>query len=666
MAVRVVGLAVSVVVLLGALFAAPIPEAAGDPAPGTSRRIGESTDVGQAAIEISQETFGDGEAGAVVLGRDDLFADSLAGSALAGAVFAPILYTTGGDSAPLDAATAAEIQRVLPSGECVYVLGSFVAVSQQAEDDLIDLGYCVFRIGGSNRLETAAFIAQVVDIRIGESPTVLVARADEWADALTGGAYAAAFGVPLVLNPSDSSSAELFAYLDARSTVAEVILLGGTAAIEDQVAADIEQSGYGVRRVAGATRTDTAVAIAEELWGSGQSGVTLVNGFVDNGWAYALAAAVPASIEGAPELYAGDELPDATAEYLDALQGCEFAITAGPTSLVAESIADRADEACGGTPEPTPSSSPRPTPPPSPAPSPSPSPSPSEEPEFFPVFLSDQQSVERSEFVWDVGSANINGQVFSNTVYRENTSEGREDFIDYDLGRDYEEFRTTIGLLDSSADGSRTQFDVFVDGVNVASHQLGLGESVPLSIDVTGKLRLRLAVTNLVDVASDNPAFGNARLLAAGVADDPQNSSGLDDAPDSGAYFLSEQQSVQRSEFIWDMGSANINGQVFANTVYRENTSEGRADFIDYDLGRDYEEFKTTIGLLDSSADGSRAQFDVFVDGVNVASHELGLGESVPLSVDVTGKLRLRLQVTNLADVDSENAGFGDAAIVNE
>ncbi len=513
MAARVGGLAGSlVVVLLAALLGAPLPEAAGDPSPGTSRRIGDSTDVVQAAIDISQETFADGEAEAVVLSRDDLFADSLAGSALAGARPGPILYTAGGDSAALDEATAAEIERVLTPEGCVFVLGGTTAVSDGAVGDLHGMGYCAQRIGGANRLETASAIAGVVDNIIGESPTVLVARADEWADALTGGAYAAAFGVPLVLNPSDSSSAELFDYLDSRSTVANVVLLGGIAALSDDVAADIEGAGYGLRRVAGATRTDTAVAIAEELWGdSGQTGVTLVNGFVPNGWAYALAAAVTAAREGAPELYVGNELPQATDDYLDSLTTCEFAITAGPTSLISESFAERADEACGGDPGSGPSPSARPTA------SPSPSASSTETPDnAFPVFLFDERSVE-DEGRWFTDSVDINGQNYPKTVYADGVDtccfkEGDVFTIDYDLGRDYERFNSTIGLSDTSSDGTRWQFDVFVDGTNVASHALGLGESVPVSIDVTGALRLRLAVTNLATEGGAIGAFGDAAL----------------------------------------------------------------------------------------------------------------------------------------------------------
>src|SRR6202043_3498136 len=78
-------------------------------------------------VAVSQAEFPDpGSARGVVLGRDDLFADALAGGPLAAKVHGPLLLT---DPAALPAATRAEIMRVLPSGGNVYILGGVSAVS---------------------------------------------------------------------------------------------------------------------------------------------------------------------------------------------------------------------------------------------------------------------------------------------------------------------------------------------------------------------------------------------------------------------------------------------------------------------------------------------------------------------------------------------------------
>src|SRR5689334_13187043 len=85
---------------------------AADPAPPqTSRRLADSEDIATAAVDLSRGTWDDGEAALVVLARDDVFADSLAGASLAG-TDGPILFTS---PTTLDAVTAEEIDRVLES-----------------------------------------------------------------------------------------------------------------------------------------------------------------------------------------------------------------------------------------------------------------------------------------------------------------------------------------------------------------------------------------------------------------------------------------------------------------------------------------------------------------------------------------------------------------------
>ena len=92
-------------------IAALAPTMAGaEPAPPqTSRRLADSEDIAAAAADLSRGTWDDGEATHVVLARDDVFADSLAGASLAG-TDGPILFTS---PTALDDVTAREIDRVL-------------------------------------------------------------------------------------------------------------------------------------------------------------------------------------------------------------------------------------------------------------------------------------------------------------------------------------------------------------------------------------------------------------------------------------------------------------------------------------------------------------------------------------------------------------------------
>ena len=317
----------------------------GDPPPSAPvTRVGDSPGATTTAIELSQAVFGDGEAPLALLSRDDSFADSLAGAALAGDA-GPILYTAGGADAPLDPATAAELRRVLDPGATVVVLGGTGAVSEAAEQDVVGLGYGVRRIAGPSRIETALAIADAVD---GDPERVLLARADEWADAVTGGAYAADRGLPVLLTPPGELHPAVAAYLDAHDP--EVVLLGGLAALSDRVASAVGSRGL---RVAGPNRAATAVEVARRLWGrtAGARGDTFIvlDGYDAGSWAPALAAAVLSADRGAPQLIAnagaaGGVAAETTAYlaelgYAADLAGAAVVVGSGVTPEAGETLA---------------------------------------------------------------------------------------------------------------------------------------------------------------------------------------------------------------------------------------------------------------------------------------------------------------------------------------
>jgi hypothetical protein len=94
--------------------------------------IGTSISVSQAEFPVA------GSAHAVVLARSDYFSDALAGGPLAAAVDGPLLITPGADlSATLDPGVQAEILRVLPLGDTVYILGGVLALSPTIDATLV-------------------------------------------------------------------------------------------------------------------------------------------------------------------------------------------------------------------------------------------------------------------------------------------------------------------------------------------------------------------------------------------------------------------------------------------------------------------------------------------------------------------------------------------------
>ncbi|MGI9016461.1 MAG: cell wall-binding repeat-containing protein [Euzebya sp.] len=313
-------------------------------------RVGAADPVDQ-AIATSQAMFADGAANRVVLATADRFPDALAGAGLAGDR-GPILLTPTADI--LDPRVSAEIARVTGDDGVVLVLGGVGAVTAGAADQARlaagDMACtaplpATCRFAGETREHTAALIAQAVTDEHG-STQVLIARADDFADALTGGAYAAAAGVPLILTPSTAAGGPASAFLQANPQFTDIVVLGGEGAVSDLAADDLGAT----RRVAGAERTATTVAIAQGLWPSvGQVSDTaiLVNVRDATAWPAALAAAVPAAILGAPQL--GVESPptglsDSVLAYLGT--GPNRGILAfGNTGLVSDAQFDQARSA---------------------------------------------------------------------------------------------------------------------------------------------------------------------------------------------------------------------------------------------------------------------------------------------------------------------------------
>ncbi|WP_370324059.1 cell wall-binding repeat-containing protein [Euzebya sp.] len=297
--------------------------------------------VGQ-TIATSRSAWGDGEAELVVLATADRFPDALAGAALAGER-GPILVTPFAEQ--LDARVAAEIARVTGGDGIALVLGGTSAVSEgaaAAAGEAAGATSCPApyptdcRYAGTGREDTAARIASTVLDRDGDLGVVLLARGDAFADAITGGAYAAEAGIPILLTPSTQLDAGTEAVIRDRG-IEEVIILGGTAAVSDAVADALPAT---VRRVAGADRTETSAAIATELWqseGLAGGGVLLVNVRDERGWPAARAAAGVSALANAPQLGVEDPPAPPGRAVLDAADALSGPVaTYASTALVSD------------------------------------------------------------------------------------------------------------------------------------------------------------------------------------------------------------------------------------------------------------------------------------------------------------------------------------------
>jgi putative cell wall-binding protein len=199
-------------------------------------------------------------AGVVVVARADTYPDALAGGPLAYASQAPILLT---DSAALSAATAEEVARL--GATTALVLGGETAVGPRVVADLRAMGLDVTRIAGSSRFATAAAVAEHLDAP-DRAFVVEGAHADPargWPDALAVAPLAARLGAPILLVTRDSVPTETLDALHALGP-SRVTIVGGTAAVSQEVADRMVAAGFAVDRIAGADRYTTGLAVVDE------------------------------------------------------------------------------------------------------------------------------------------------------------------------------------------------------------------------------------------------------------------------------------------------------------------------------------------------------------------------------------------------------------------
>lgn len=262
---------------------------------------------------------------AVVLARGDAFPDAVAAAPLAAAMQAPVLLT------PPDrvhALISQELRFIIPRGSTVYLLGGTAALGPQVEQGIRELGFNPVRIGGADRFETAARIAQQVP-----NPTsVFVADGMTFpAPLIAGNAAGKERGVMLLTNgPSmPPATAETLSRLNAPRRYAV-----GTAAH------DAAREAAGFEYIGTSDPHVTAVGLAERFFTNARrTFVATSDNFAD-----ALAAGAVASVHEAPLLLTSpNELHPHTAGYLHQQSPhLNYAVIVGGTSAISQQVEDQA------------------------------------------------------------------------------------------------------------------------------------------------------------------------------------------------------------------------------------------------------------------------------------------------------------------------------------
>lgn len=189
----------------------------------------------------------------------------------------------------------------------------------------------VIRLSGNNRYVTAVEIAKE---GWETSSVVILARGDNFADALAGVPLAYKYGAPILLTRTNILEVETAAEIQ-RLEATKVIILGGTGAISEKVAGELAAMGLVVERIGGANRFATAALIAKEVCPEGAGTVVLANGM---SFADALSVGPYAARYGYPILLTTpNRLPDETKAALTELNAVKTLVIGG-SGVVAESL----------------------------------------------------------------------------------------------------------------------------------------------------------------------------------------------------------------------------------------------------------------------------------------------------------------------------------------
>ena len=192
----------------------------------------------------------------------------------------------------------------------------------------------VGRVAGPTRIDTAVAASRAAFLD-GRASAAVIARADDFADALAGGPLAVAANAPLLLSWGDDVPAATMDELArALPEGATVHVLGGTAALDSAVTDELAEAGWDVVRHAGATRFETSVRIAEAIGTPARFVLADGTSFADA----VVAAPLAAAGDGALLLTAGTTTPAEVAEAIagrDVTTVGQAASTAHPTATTA-------------------------------------------------------------------------------------------------------------------------------------------------------------------------------------------------------------------------------------------------------------------------------------------------------------------------------------------
>lgn len=231
----------------------------------------------------------------VLLASNTSFADALSSAALQRD---KVLLYTGKDKVPNTVLSQLHIMRT----KRVTLLGGTATIGEGIAHHLRSIGIQVDRIAGADRLSTATAITTRLNAEGSKGNGVYLVRAfgqgsSAFADSLAAGAAAARRNWPVLLTSTEMLSTSSAKAIRRRP---EVTIVGGPAAISNQVRLQVAGLVPQVNQAMGADRTKTAELLADPP--SRDHSVIVLDGFDPSAWHGGFAASGLAADIDAPIL----------------------------------------------------------------------------------------------------------------------------------------------------------------------------------------------------------------------------------------------------------------------------------------------------------------------------------------------------------------------------
>lgn len=210
----------------------------------------------ETSVDVSRNFYNDSEV--VIIASGEVFADSLAASALSKLYNAPILLSSKSE---VPAVVKAEIERL--GAKKAVIVGGENTISNDVKLELRNLE--IERISGTNRYETASEIAKLVLNSSQSKNAIIVSGNDEkFADALSAGLPAFKEDAPILFTSTNAFNDATESVLTDKN-IENVYIIGGENSVSSNVESEIKEKFGNAKRISGPDRYSTSLAVALEF-----------------------------------------------------------------------------------------------------------------------------------------------------------------------------------------------------------------------------------------------------------------------------------------------------------------------------------------------------------------------------------------------------------------